>query len=108
VDFFLILCYNYLMETLNKKSIFWDVDPNQLNLTANSEFIISRVLNYGDIADYRWALKFYGPKKIRHSVEAGKQLDNKSTVFWRQYFNLDKKEWSPRQLTAKLAAFWTR
>ena len=51
--------------------IFWDVDRNDVDLSANSPFVIRRVLEYGQIGDWRLILGYYGMDKI---VEVTKNL----------------------------------
>ena len=96
------------MEIMEKKSIFWDVDAAQIDPVLNGDFIIGRVLNYGDISDFKWLMKQYEPEKIRRNIQNSRILDPKSKFFWRQYFNLKEQECSPKQSTAKPGAFWKR
>lgn len=94
------------MRTLEKKSLFWDVQ--EIDPQKNERFVIERILQFGNEADFSWAKKFYGIKKIKENFTKSKALDNKSSSFWRQYFNLNKKECTQNQLTKKPAAFWKR
>ena len=96
------------METLKKINLFWDTDLNSLDPKANRQFIISRILNLGDVEDFRWAMDFYGSEAIKKQVKESRNLDEKSLFFWRQYFNLSEEECSPKQLTAQHSAFWQR
>ena len=94
------------METLQKTSLFWDtktVEPRK-----NERFVIERILAYGDQADFRWALNFYGKEKIKERVSKTKNLDNKSLSFWCQYFNINPLECIPRQSIMKQNAFWQK
>ena len=44
------------MIKLNKQ-LFWDIDFKKLDYKKNTNFIISRVLVYGDLEDYRMIKK---------------------------------------------------
>lgn len=94
------------MQTLTKKSLFWDVakvDPRK-----NGKFIIERILNYGDEADFRWAKEAYGNKRVKETLLKSKVLDNKSLSFWCQYFNLNQNKCLKNQSAKKQSWFWKR
>jgi hypothetical protein len=94
------------METLKKRTLFWDTaqpDPRR-----NERFIIERILNHGDVEDFRWAVRQYGLGKIKKNVQEGRVFDAKSESFWRQYFKIKKIKCSPKQLQAKQSAFSKR
>ena len=94
------------METLKKRSLFWDID--KLDSKKNQKFIIERILNFGDEEDFRWAMKSYGSDAIKESLSQSKTLDKKSLFFWYQYFNLNQNKCSEKQSTKKRSWFWKR
>lgn len=94
------------MKTLEKKSLFWDVDS--VDPVRNQEFILERIFDYGDIDDFKWALGYYGKKALVKSLEKCKSISKKSLFFWCQYFNLNKEKCSANQSTKTLSAFWKR
>ena len=77
------------MESILKKNyLFWDaavVDPQK-----NWQFVIERILLYGDKDDFCWANDFYGEEKLKHIFLRSRTLDKKSVSFWRQYFGVEK------------------
>lgn len=93
------------MKTLRKPSLFWDVknpDPQK-----NSQFIIERILAFGDKDDFNWAVDFYGRKKIKASFLKSRTLDKKSISFWRYYYNLPS-ICIQKQLRKRPGLFWQR
>lgn len=94
------------MNTLQKQSLFWDV--RSVDPVKNSDFVIERILNFGDIDDFKWAIKFYGKDKMKRGAENSRELDSKSLSFWCRYFNIDKSICIQKQLKAKQSAFWRR
>jgi len=48
------------METLEKQELFWDVNLSQIDKNANKQFILKRILQFGDLEDLHWALMIYG------------------------------------------------
>ena len=51
--------------------IFWDVERNSIDLASNAPFVIQRVLEYGQIGDWKLLLGYYGLEEI---VKVTKQL----------------------------------
>ncbi len=68
------------------RSIFWDVNFKELNWRANRDFIIGRVLKFGDINDYKETVRLYGHKQIKSVFRATRDLDSKSANFWQLIF----------------------
>lgn len=94
------------MESLKKKSIFWDVDA--VDVAKNEKFIIQRILNFGDADDFRWAMQTYGAEKIRKGVLESRALSGKSLSFWCQYFNIDSSQCISKLSQKTQNAFWRR
>lgn len=54
------------------EGLFWDVDPDELkDMDKYAMFIVQRVLEYGNMDDWRIIRSYYGLKKI---IELGKQM----------------------------------
>ncbi len=93
------------MKPLNK-TLFWDI--KEINLKENDSYVIDRILNFGDIQDFIWAVDFYGEEKIRENIKKSRTLDAKSFNFWTNYFNIKKSQCTRYQSTKKQSAFWKR
>lgn len=74
------------METLEKVALFWDVDRTQLDQEQHADFIMRRVLHYGDVTDVQWATKRYGATRLASVVENARDLDARSRNFWNVHF----------------------
>ena len=74
------------------KPIFWDVDVKKLDPQKNAGQIIERILEYGDLKQVHWMLKFYQGEKIKAIVKTSRQLSLKSANFWAMYFNIPRSE----------------
>lgn len=92
------------MKVLAKRSLFWDV--NDVDPEKNKKFILERILGFGDMEDFFWALKFYGKEEIKEILLKSRALDSKSSFFWRQYFNIDQKICLKNQLAKRQSWFW--
>lgn len=94
------------MKTVAKKSLFWDV--RKVDPKKNGAFVIGRILQFGDVDDFRWAKKTYGSARIKKELLAARGIDDKSLNFWCHYFGINKKECISNQSIKKQAAFWKR
>ena len=94
------------MDTLQKKSLFWDVGT--LNPDKDADFIIARILNLGDTDDFGWAMSFYGRNKVETVLREKAQLDKKSFSFWCQFFQINPSTCIKKQLTSQPSAFSQR
>lgn len=61
--------------------LFWDTDKSKLDWDRNSLFIINRVLEYGQIEDWRLINKKYGLTTIVANVIKMRSLDPKALSF---------------------------
>jgi len=75
----------YIMEQIKLKDfsthLFWDVDPDDLDLNKNKKLIIHRVLDYGLITDWECLYNFYGIDEIAKTAVNIRDLDKKSASF---------------------------
>lgn len=97
------------METLKKPSLFWDVNPEEMNPAKHANFIITRILDKGDLDDFSWAVNFYGKETVEKVFQKNiGKLNSKTGNFWCFYFNLDKSQCIPKRLVKKQSPFWQR
>jgi hypothetical protein len=53
---------------------FWDMDPSTLDQQKHSRLIISRLLNYGRLNDWRWLLHTYGKSRLSTALYTDTRL----------------------------------
>ena len=70
------------------KNIFWDVNFKKLDYQKNADFIIERVLNYGDEEDFQKIKKIYGISKIKEIARKTNYISKKNINFWSIIFNI--------------------
>ena len=75
-----------------KNELFWDTNPQNIDLIKHKSFIIERVLNYGTLNNLRELIKIYGIHKIKSEVYQLKNLSNKSLNFVSFFFSIPKKQ----------------
>lgn len=93
-----------------RKELFWDVDFKKLDYAKNADFIIERVLSFGDEGDYRILKKIYGLKKIKKAAVKADYPDKKTTNFWSVIFEIPLNTFLcvKKLSTLKPNAFWNR
>jgi transcriptional regulator with XRE-family HTH domain len=72
------------------KVLFWDVDIKKLHIHKDADYIISRMLSYGDIKAMVWALNEYSPKEMIHCATHSRALNKLSANYLRTKFRIDK------------------
>jgi hypothetical protein len=75
-----------------RRNLFWDTDLANINLKANSRYIIERVLTRGFLKDFYTLTRLYTTEEIKEALRNSKELDAKTVHFCSQYFNLPKNE----------------
>ncbi|MFA4818325.1 MAG: hypothetical protein WC621_00610 [Patescibacteria group bacterium] len=64
-------------------ALFWDIDRDSLNFKKHRQFVIERVLKFGDSSDWQAIKQFYGLPAIKKVAQTSRDLDDKSRNFWR-------------------------
>ena len=74
------------------KKYFWEVDFDKLDFKKRSEYVILRLLEYGDIKALRWLFGNLPKKKIRDIIIKRRGLSPRSLYFWRYFLNIPKEK----------------
>jgi hypothetical protein len=73
--------YNKTVNSLHKKSLFWDVDRRKLSPNGDWYFIIERILEFGDIDDMLWMESIFPKEKIVETIKKSRTLSNKTRSY---------------------------
>ena len=97
------------LKQLNK-TLFWDVKIDDLDVKKNIDFIIGRILSFGDIKDYHILRKMYNFQKIKKAGIKANYPDKKTINFWSIIFDipLNKFLCIKKLSMPKPNAFWKR
>lgn len=63
------------------KRIFWDVDFDTIDYDKSAKFVIQRVFERGDVADFRECRRYYGIEKITDTLLNARYLPEKTLCF---------------------------
>ncbi len=87
---------------------FWDCDPRQLSIERNTDQILTRLLDYGDLVAARWALRTYGEERIRqYLMTRGRTtLSRKTIAFWRVLLGVEDEPCLQPSSLERSRPFW--
>jgi hypothetical protein len=89
--------------------LFWDVDAQALDTERHADFVLARVLEFGRMADVRWAMSRYGLERI-HSFfrDVGHpEIGDRTLEFWRAVLSARDEPWaSPPDWRKSSSAPW--
>jgi len=74
-----------------RANLFWDVNPQKLNYERDAEFIIGRVLDFGNLEEWKAIKNFYGLSKIREAARKHVFSDIRSANFWAMALGIPSK-----------------
>jgi hypothetical protein len=71
---------------------FWDVDAKQLNIRKYRQFVIERILEFGDERAIRWVRRAFGDDAIRQVVCQSRRISKRTANFWCLLLNIPKEK----------------
>ena len=74
-----------------RKTLFWDVNFKKLDAQKSTQFIIGRVLDFGNLNEWKIIKEFYGLEKIRETARKHVFSDTRNTHFWAMILNIPLK-----------------
>ena len=66
-----------------RQTLFWDVDPNKINVKKNAKYIIERILDFGNDKEVKWLYSFYGKALLKNVVTKSRSLRPKTKNLWK-------------------------
>ena len=88
------------------KNLFWDVDPETIDLETNSRYVIQRVLEYGRYNDWKLILSYYGIQTISDTATSLRSLDPKAVSFISAITNIPKEQFRCYTLRQSSQRHW--
>ena len=65
-----------------RQSLFWDVDPKNIDPEKNARYVIERILDFGNTEEVSWMSSYYPEELIRDVVKTSRVLQRKSRALW--------------------------
>jgi hypothetical protein len=72
------------------KTLFWDINIHEIDLSINKDFIIERVLVRGGRKDVKKITLLYSNAELLSAIKKSKRLDKITHNFCANYFNIPK------------------
>lgn len=69
-------------------SLFWDVCIKNINIKKNANYIIERILEYGDLDAIAWMQQVYAWQTIIDVLLISRSISAKSRNFWELWFGV--------------------
>jgi hypothetical protein len=77
-------------KTIFNPVLFWDA--GDIDLERHADYVIARILDYGDERDLKALRRIYPDEKIIHVVKTRKGLSPRTRCFWSLYFKIRPEE----------------
>lgn len=74
------------------RPLFWDTEPEKLDMTANSQYIISRLLSKGGMPGYIWVQKLYTEADIVEAIIKRRDMDPVMRNFMCERYRIPKEQ----------------
>jgi hypothetical protein len=71
---------------------FWEVKSEEIDVDESPDYVISRVMDYGDTQAVRWMKLYYGQRKIENVLRMRRGISRQSAIYWATIFEMDRRE----------------
>jgi hypothetical protein len=65
-----------------RQALFWDTNPNNIDTEKNAQYIIERVLDFGNDGEVRWLYHFYDKSLLKSVVAKSRSLMPETKNLW--------------------------
>ena len=72
--------------------IFWDIDYTKIDWDKRARFVISRVVRYGTVNDWKKLQEFYGMERIKSEMIEERDLDGRTLSFLSCVLDIPKEQ----------------
>jgi hypothetical protein len=64
------------------RPFFWETDLSKIDIEENKQYIIERILEFGDKDAVQWLFSFVSLFDIKSTLKNSKRITQKSKNFW--------------------------
>ncbi len=75
------------------KHLFWDIKTDALDFDKHKSYVVSRVLEYGGLNDWKQIRAYYGINEIAEVAMSLRNLDKKALAFISLLSNTSKEDY---------------
>jgi len=66
-----------------RQALFWDVNPGKIEPQKNAQYVIERVLDFGNDKEVKWLWNFYGKSALEKTVRSSRILQPRTKTLWK-------------------------
>jgi hypothetical protein len=68
-----------------RQSLFWDVNPKNIDSQKNAQYVIERILDFGNDAEVKWMWDYYDKALIKKIVDSSRCLRPRTKNAWKLF-----------------------
>lgn len=65
-----------------RQTLFWDTNPEKIDLEKNAKYVIERVLDFGRDVEVNWLWKTYDKNLLKNVVVNSRSLRSNTKKLW--------------------------
>lgn len=65
-----------------RQTLFWDTNPVKIDTKENAQYVIERILDFGNDKEVKWLWNFYGKELLKKVVEKSRCLMPQTKNLW--------------------------
>ena len=65
-----------------RQTLFWDVNPQKIDVKKNAQYIIERIADLGNDQEARWVLDYYDKPFLRRIISKSRCLRPRTKALW--------------------------
>ena len=65
-----------------RQVLFWDTDPEKIDVEKNAQYIIERILDFGRDEEVKWLKAHYDKSLVRNVVSKSRSIRPETKKLW--------------------------
>jgi len=65
-----------------RQTLFWDTDPRKIDVKKNAQYIIERILDFGNDKEVKWLYYFYNKSLLKKVAAKSRSLRPETKNLW--------------------------
>ena len=65
-----------------REELFWDTNPKKIDIDKHAQYVIERILDFGNDKEVKWVRNFYATSLIKKVVENPRRLRPRTKKLW--------------------------
>lgn len=65
-----------------RQSLFWDTNPNKINIRKNAVYVIERILEFGNDREIKWLWLNFSPSLLKKVISKSRSITPKTKNLW--------------------------